>query len=754
MLDSKAIVFKKKHTYTKNCDSAENENNIEKNIADIVLTVLLSIGITGIISSTFGYENIHFMDVLMAVVMVAPFMVLFEIMPLKGRIAIASLYMCFITAFAFIWKEEVINGARVFFEDISETLESTYGKIFPSFIFKENESIVCVFTVLAIVTIFILSQIIVAYENMAALYALVICSILLVVSCSTTVQFVFFGIITCVVFLVSKKKKTVRDGENINVLFLKRLMIISFSGIALIIVSSCLTDYFADSVTKINTYITKKSDEARYQQKEDNSHTALEVKMTRPQSYYLKGFVGEEFSLSGWQEKAENTEITKEKRKRAAYYSNVFFWLHEKDFYGQKQFSNALKSFELKDEEENVIQIKNISASTKYIYAPYELSFWNIENNDRRDIGDSNIYAGGTKGKREYTLKASDNMMPLYGNILGKINENVDESQKEYLLEENYYSSYIYDSYTYLDEETKEILKNHMGEIKTQKNHAPYVDVKNNILECLNKNINYTENATLPVSNNFIQNFLEIKGSGDDRWYATAAVMMFRYYNIPARYVEGYIITPRQTEGVKKNETIYIPETNRHAWAEYYRDGVGFVPFECVPKYMDLMLKDQDAKGGYKTESVQKNIDKQEIVKDNYENNENKKDDKNKDKIQFTKVVLFIVIIVLLVFILYHFAALLKKRITIRKKIKSDDNNIAIMAMFTYVIDMLIRRKICKKNMSVSYYEKQIQKLSMEEEKDNYQSAVRIYEKARYSNAQCTAAERKIMESFMENIRK
>ena len=47
----------------------------------------------------------------------------------------------------------------------------------------------------------------------------------------------------------------------------------------------------------------------------------------------------------------------------------------------------------------------------------------------------------------------------------------------------------------------------------------------------------------------FTENFLTTSKIGHSVHFATAAALMFRYYGIPARYVEGYLITPQDIEG-------------------------------------------------------------------------------------------------------------------------------------------------------------------------------------------------------------
>ena len=67
--------------------------------------------------------------------------------------------------------------------------------------------------------------------------------------------------------------------------------------------------------------------------------------------------------------------------------------------------------------------------------------------------------------------------------------------------------------------------------------------------------------------------------------------MMFRYYGIPARYVEGYLITPEDAEHMNPGEPYVLDDTHAHAWVEYYQDGVGWLPFETTPSYLNVMGK-------------------------------------------------------------------------------------------------------------------------------------------------------------------
>ncbi len=95
---------------------------------------------------------------------------------------------------------------------------------------------------------------------------------------------------------------------------------------------------------------------------------------------------------------------------------------------------------------------------------------------------------------------------------------------------------------------------------------------------------------------------LERSGSGYSVHYATAAALMLRYFGVPARYVEGYFLSAEEAGRYAAGERIVLTERNAHAWAEYYLDGVGWIPFETTPGYTDDEELNAGPGTGLKTE--------------------------------------------------------------------------------------------------------------------------------------------------------
>ena len=83
----------------------------------------------------------------------------------------------------------------------------------------------------------------------------------------------------------------------------------------------------------------------------------------------------------------------------------------------------------------------------------------------------------------------------------------------------------------------------------------------------------------------FIDYFIRVQKKGYCSYFATAGTMLMRMFGFPARYVEGYVISPSQfvTEGSVIEAD--VTDKTAHAWCEVYLSGIGWVPLEFTPGY-------------------------------------------------------------------------------------------------------------------------------------------------------------------------
>lgn len=142
---------------------------------------------------------------------------------------------------------------------------------------------------------------------------------------------------------------------------------------------------------------------------------------------------------------------------------------------------------------------------------------------------------------------------------------------------------------------------------ETQKNAALTAEF---IRECFkSRAITYTlEPGNTPSGDNAVDYFLYENKKGYCMHFASAAVMIFRLNGIPARYAEGYIVSPGSFYGSGQGAPVSSPgereapvsldggyvtqvrDYQAHAWPEIYISSFGWVPVEVTPAYEDESL--------------------------------------------------------------------------------------------------------------------------------------------------------------------
>lgn len=299
---------------------------------------------------------------------------------------------------------------------------------------------------------------------------------------------------------------------------------------------------------------------------EKSDTPALAVTMVQPQKLYLRGFVGEVYDGTAWKKAPVDPQN-----------ADLFYWLHRSGFYAPSALAVAAEKVGLG--ETVSLTVENLSACKAQAYLPTALA-----GNDALDsysIGDT--VAPGMEGA--LTLQMVPGSVPQWYGIQAALAEN-QEQCADYLALEQAYRRYVLDRDLQLTPEAAAAAEAMLG---SSMEGTPRGDIRFEILDCLGRTLTYDETVcTWSGTEDFLSYVRQVSPKGYSVHYATAAVIMLRYCGVPARYAEGYYLSRETAEACVPGEVFILTEKNAHAWAEYYLDGVGWIPLEVTPGYIDL----------------------------------------------------------------------------------------------------------------------------------------------------------------------
>lgn len=482
-----------------------------------------------------------------------------------------------------------------------------------------------------------------------------------------------------------------------------------------------------------------------------SNETALEVTMAKPDSLWLRGYVGSTYSGSGWT--PLESEVLYE-------YADTFYWLHADSFYGQKQLADAaLVSAEESREKIFAMTIKNVGASSRNIYAPYELYAADDELLAPTGIGDAALKSDGWRGKREYSYYSLPNQVKRYPDLIQELYKDNNEnmlSVEPFLLMESNYARYVYEQYTDIPESTEKWLDEYLADVLIQEEAASYAAIKQTIISYLTEETSYSAEPTSSGSGDFIYDFLLLDKTGYSPHYASAATIMFRYSGIPARYVEGYLLTPADVADSADNTAFLLDGTHAHAWVEVYQAGVGWIPVEVTPPYFGLMEEADSLEGVSGPDTVP-----EEAFAPEGDVSEEQPDrpDELKERFVasrgFQTFLLLSVLLLLAAFVIF----LLRRYLRYRRWLKQNvadcthaNNTVAVITMFASAIEAL---QVLGQDVQGIWL---LELLTSDVDTktglaaSSLESAFYIYEEAAYSEQTVELAKRQTMQRFTSEI--
>ncbi len=298
-------------------------------------------------------------------------------------------------------------------------------------------------------------------------------------------------------------------------------------------------------------------------------YTALMVTMEKPEPLFLRGFTADTFQNDRW------LPVTPE---ALAEEKEMLYWLYKEGFYPQSQFASAAGRLNL---ETNQIRIQNVNACRKYAYTPYSL----VTSKAMLDTG--TLRSGWVDGKNaeDYsyqTVFAPESQLEA---ILERLDTLDDPEVQAFRQAESAYRAFVRKTDLQVPDSILETLGPAMDAGCSAYGPADRLTLAQAqssallfLTRCFGEN---AEKTALPLS----------KLGGTQYQYATVACMVLRYYGVPARYAEGYVIT----KDMAKQSSVTVGSGCGRAWVEIYQEGVGWMPLELTPGFEALAGKETEA---------------------------------------------------------------------------------------------------------------------------------------------------------------
>lgn len=402
------------------------------------------------------------------------------------------------------------------------------------------------------------------------------------------------------------------------------------------------------------------------------------------ETLYLRGYVGSIYEGDKWSEQQEEL------------FQNASIYWHTEGVPGLyvqnlpflRQLYEEQKA-ETNTSEMGIITVEKLNASENYTYVPY-CAFLN----DYYEISGGD---GSVKGQNEAKDEFSYYPINTYIETMEGRNNEEEESVLDRVEAE--YNAFVIQNYLWVPEGFEE-LEEQCKDQNIRKGNIE--EIIRYITTFLVSNYKYNIKVPrLPKDEDFVKYFLYESKEGYSAHFASTAVLMFRMFDVPARYVTGYAVPATIfSQDVDGKYTALLQSDNSHAWAEIYIEGVGWVPVETTPGNIGVL---QNIYGVTAEEQEQQEEGPQVIVEEELTEEELEKKAEEERTYNTIKVYGAVVIIILLVgFTSFFVTRKIRYEMKKRGYGKKETNNEKVLSLFYMVHETLQQAGMPKEVRSTS----------------------------------------------------
>lgn len=272
------------------------------------------------------------------------------------------------------------------------------------------------------------------------------------------------------------------------------------------------------------------------------------------EDFYMRGYFGGNYYGDYWDAPTDNVIFD-----ALAGTSDISHDADElSDFYNALRYHTSTKNYG-SDSVAVTLSVRNLNINRSVVFRPYNAS--------EADASQGSGYSFKFFEYKDLNMAFSDN--------------DPDELLSYRQLFRDYYAD-AYDNYTYVTAESIPILK----ELVRSNPLEDANEITNFIIKTLDDHAEYTLTpGAAPDGTDTIDYFLFENHKGYCQQFASAAVLMYRLYGIPARYATGFRVKGSNFT-LNEASNFYeatVTDQSAHAWPEILLPEYGWVPVEVTP---------------------------------------------------------------------------------------------------------------------------------------------------------------------------
>lgn len=305
--------------------------------------------------------------------------------------------------------------------------------------------------------------------------------------------------------------------------------------------------------------------------------TALRVYSEQPEKIYLRGFGAELYDGAAWAQ-ADTAEY-----ERA---------MQGVDFSPFNLMADVMRSSDPAQLPYSVY-VEPVRTNGAYLYAPYAMLTRPGELPGATFQRDSYIHWQERGPYEVQTMGLSAVAEPL----------STPDSLRQ---AERYYQGFIQQTCLDVPADTAGLLRQIAAEQGIPSGEgADWKEIVDGVAAYIRSAARYDASPGRPdQGEDYVTYFLLENKRGYCMHFASAGVLMLRSLGVPARYVEGYVVN---ADDFDEQGWAAVPDSQAHAWAEVYLQGVGWLPVEMTPGFGGTTLEESTPVAG----AVQQEMEEQ-----------------------------------------------------------------------------------------------------------------------------------------------